>query len=167
MSDETTAAEPTTDQSALADEVAKWKALSRKNEERYKEYRALAEKAESETSAAVESARAEISTQIRAEYAPKLVRLAFEAESSGRNVDLDKVMGHLNLDGFVSESGDPDRDAIRGLLDDIAPVKKDDPAPPPVGLFQGARGSTPTATVRPPNPGESTTAYIDALLNGA
>lgn len=70
---------------------------------------------------AIEKAREEE----RSKYAPVLVSAAFKAEAAGRlEADkLDALTKHLNVAAFIGADGAVDSEAVKTLIDSIAPAK--------------------------------------------
>lgn len=150
---ETTSTETTTeapDVDALKAELDKWKALSRKNEEKAKsnakEMKAFEDwKASqlSETERAIEDAKASVRAEVAAEYGAKLARSAFVSAAEGRLTDPKAVLARIDVTQFLDADGEPDAKAIGEFLDSIAPAQKEqepDQQPTFEGLFQGSRG---------------------------
>jgi hypothetical protein len=131
-------------------EAEKWKAQSRKNEadkkenaKKLKEYDAWKESQLSENERAVMAAREEGAASVRAEFSAKLAATAFKSAAAGRLADPEKVLARVDVAQFLTDSGDPDEEAIADFIDSIAPAKADTETPAPAsGLFQaqGARG---------------------------
>lgn len=140
-----------------------WKSMSRKHEGRAKENLTRAEAAEAANADAVSAARAEALSEVT----PRLVRLAFEVEFAGREVDLDALLAHVNVSSFVADDGELDREAISKLAATLAPKVAPAPAGPGAALFQGARGKgTGAKGVTPPLNGDSLTQWINKTMNG-
>ncbi|MCR8576471.1 hypothetical protein [Streptomyces sp. Isolate_219] len=152
MSEETT--ETTTDTTteapdveALKADVEKWKALSRKNEEKakanakdVKEFEAWKASQLSETERAIEDAKAAVRAEVAAEYGAKLARTAFLSAADGRLKDAKAVLSRVDVTQFLDADGEPDTKAIGEFLDGIAPAQQEQEQTPNEGLFQGARG---------------------------
>lgn len=146
-----TGTETTTDETPEADtapdltsEVEKYKALARKHEDRAKanaaavrELESLKQQTMSDTEKAIQVARAEARAEVVREYATKVVDAEVRAATAGRNIDVDALLDGLDRSRFVTEDGEPDRDAITAWVDRIAP-KPTDPVAPDLG--QGTRG---------------------------
>lgn len=140
-----------------------WKASSRKWEERSKANLERVEQLEAATADAVSAARSEALSEVT----PRLVRLAFEVEFAGRDVDLDALLAHVNIASFVDGSGELDREAISKLAATLAPKSPPGPTAPGSALFQGARGKgTAKSGITPPLNGESLPQWLNKTLNG-
>lgn len=127
----------------LQAEVDKWKALSKKNEDRAKanataakELEDLKAKSMSEQEKAVATAKEEGKTEARRESALRLVDAEVRAAAAGRKVDVDALLEGLDRTRFVDDDGEPDTKGISAWLDKLAP--KDGR----VDLGQGARGGS-------------------------
>lgn len=153
MSEETTETTTATtteapDVEALKADVEKWKALSRKNEEKAKanakDVKAFEDwKASqlSETERAIEEAKAAVRAEVAAEYGAKLARTAFLSAADGRLKDAKAVLSRIDVTQFLDADGEPDTKAIGEFLDGIAPAPQEpEQQTPNEGLFQGARG---------------------------
>lgn len=143
---ETTEEAPTATVESLQAEVDKWKAQSRKNEERAKanakaqrDLDELRQQSMTEQERAVEAARAEARTEVLKEVAETRVADAFRVAAAGRGIDVDELLDGINLSRFVTDDG-PDTGAISAFVEKIAPAKSDDGDPFP-DLGQGARAS--------------------------
>ena len=143
--------QPETD---LAKEVEKWKALSRKNQERAtansEAAKKLAEiedanKTEQEKliAEAVKATRGEVLSEV----GQKLAAAKIEAALTGIVPDPSSVVEDLNLGKYLTEDGDVDVDAVKALREkfsSIAGTKK----PAEVDLKQGAQGKRPDISSR-------------------
>lgn len=149
---ETPAPEPTAAPSLedLQAEVDKWKALSRKNEDKARanaqaqsELERLRQESMTEQERAVEQARQEARQQTLAEVGTLRVSDAFRVASAGKSIDIDALIEGVNLAGFLGDDGQPDIDKVEGWVERIAP-KIDQPTTPTVpDLGQGARPTPP------------------------
>lgn len=122
----------------LEAELAKWKAQSRKHEDRAKANSAAAREldelraqAMSEQERAVHEARLEARREASTEFASKLVVAELRAKAAGRLADtqLDAILGAVDTATFVTESGDVDMDRVAAYIDGIAPAPVEPPAP--------------------------------------
>lgn len=139
-----TTEEPSPD--VLQAEVDKWKALSRKHEEKAKANAAAAKELEqvrmssmSDQEKAVETARAEARAEALREVGSVRVDDAVRIAAAGREVDVDALLEGLDRSRFLTDDGQPDTDAVTAWVDRIAPVKEATPSFPDLG--QGARGT--------------------------
>lgn len=135
---------PDTGAPDLASEVEKWKAQSRKHEERAKananaakELETLKQASMSELEKAVERAKAEGHAEAITKLGAERVADAIRVATAGRDLDVDALLEGLDRSRFLTESGEPDREAITAWIERIAP--KSEPKTPDLG--QGARGS--------------------------
>jgi membrane protein involved in colicin uptake len=126
----------------LQSEVDKWKALSKKNEDRAKananaakELEELRAKTMSEQEKAVAAAKAEGRTEALKEASVLFVDAEVKAAAAGRKIDVDKLLAGLDRSAFLNDEGKPDTKAIEDYLDGIAPR---DGRP---DLGQGTRGT--------------------------
>lgn len=89
----------------------------------------------SELDKAVKAARDEARAEVVREFGQKLAAGIIKAELSQRMkpADADALIGDLNLAKYVGEDGEVDSDAIKSLIDRVAPKVQTD-------LGQGARG---------------------------
>lgn len=150
--DETTQDDTGTDTdpaAALQAELDKWKALSKKHEDRAKANAAAAKELETfrkasmtEQEQAVEAAREEGRRQAMQEASAGRVEDALRAAAAGR-LDADALIENVDRTRFLTEDGQPDREAIAAWVDRIAP--KDDGTPKVPDLGQGTRPSQTTA----------------------
>lgn len=126
-----------------ADEVAKWKAMARKHEDRAKanaaaakELEALKASAMTDQEKAVAEAAAKARAEVLAEVGGSLVESAFKVAATGRPVDIDTMLDGLDRAKFLTDDGKPDVERIAAWIDKVAP------APTPAkakDLGQGAR----------------------------
>ncbi len=143
---------------SLAADLAKWKELARKNEQRAKENASAAkrlaeieEQSKTETERLLDGARKETAQQVRAEivgtFGQRLARQSFRAAAAQRNPEFDAVavLDDINLARYVGDDGEPDEDAIRAAVERLVPqggrVRGD--------VGQGVRNTAPVAEVRP------------------
>lgn len=142
-------------------EAEKWKANSRKNEadkkanaSKIKEYEDWKASQLSEHEKALNDAREEGASAVRAEYAAKLAESAFKGAAKGRIADVDSVLSKLNVAQFLTDSGDVDESAITAFIDAIAPVQPESTQQPQTdpmaGLFQ-AQGAVSQSNALPLN----------------
>lgn len=146
---ETDTVDPAEALAAAQAEVGKWKALSRKNEDKAKatakDLKAFEDwKASqlSDSERAIEEAKAAARAEVVAEYSGKLARTAFLGAAAGRLENAYAVLSRLDVAQFLCDDGEVDQNAIAEFLDSIAPAAKapETPAAPqPNGLFQGTR----------------------------
>lgn len=132
----------------LAAEVDKWKAQSRKNEERAKANAAAAKELEalkastmSETEKAVAEAKAAGRAEALAELGAARVEDAVRVALAGRNADVDALLEGMDRSRFLDDDGQPDRDGIAAWVDRIAPAPTEPPTPVVPDLGQGVRGA--------------------------
>lgn len=125
-------------------EADKWKALSRKHEERAKanaEAAAELEKIRNESltdseksEKAIENAKAEGRAEALKEVSLRLVDAEFRVASSGRNVNVDALLEGLDRTRFINEEGEVDSEKVKTFIDGLTPQPKTD-------FGQGPRGS--------------------------
>lgn len=139
-----TKAEPATETETV-DEVAKWKALSRKNEQRAqenadakRELDALRKQHESDQERAVREAIENTRAEVIGEVGQERVADAFRLAVAGLNVDIDKLLDGVNVSRFLGDDGSPLRDEIKAWVDEFAHVPEE---PTRLDLGQGSRGS--------------------------
>lgn len=118
-----------TDTASLEAEVAKWKDLARKHEERSKTNSAAAKELETlrqqsmtDQEKAVAQAKIEAKAEAFREVGGKLVAAEIRAAAAGRPLDVDALLEGLDASRFVGDDGEPDRSAIVKWIDRIAPV---------------------------------------------
>lgn len=114
----------------------KWEDRAKANAGAAKELEELRKQHESEQDRAVREARETARSEVLAELGSARVADAFRVAAAGRGLDVDEVLDGINLAKFLSEDGNPDRDAVQAFVDRIAPAQET--APPDLG--QGARG---------------------------
>ena len=127
----------------LQAEVEKWKALSRKNEQRAKANDEAAKQLEelrksqlTDQERLIESAKEETRKALRFEFAEKIVDAELKSNLNGRVLEGGALLD-FNKSSFITEDGDVDSEAIQAWVD--AHSTKTDLPKPDVG--QGARGS--------------------------
>lgn len=154
ISDDTT--ETTASVDDLQAELAKWKAQSRKHEDRAKANAAAARELDelrakhmTEQERAVHEARAEARREALAEASSKLVAAELRARAAGRmNAEqLEVLLGAVDTRTFTTDTGDVDVERVAAYIDGIAPAPIDTPPPTPgfPDLGQGNRGASNTA----------------------
>lgn len=150
-----------------AAEIAKWKALSQKHEERAKSNAAAAKELESfkqqtmtDTEKAVQAARLEGRTEGVRTASEKIARAEIRAAAAGRNVNVDALLEGIDPTRFLDDEGEPDTKAIAAWMDKIAPVGDEKPRGPR-DLGQGVRGGQ-----APPLNGDPLVKSLTQLLGG-
>lgn len=153
------ATEPDTgDVTDWAAEAEKWKSQARKHEERAKANAKAAKELEefrqqsmSEAERAIEQARTEARQQAFAEVGSKVAAAEIRAAATGRMSpeQVSTLLENLNVDRFIGDDGEVDREAVARFVDGIAPQ-------PPE--------TTTTATAL--DLGQGTRSTHDAALNG-
>jgi hypothetical protein len=125
-------------------------------QKRYADYDSLKEKAAradaldnelaSETEKAVRAAREEERKQVQAQTTPRLVRAEFRAAAKGvlSNEQLNGLLEDVDLNRFITDTGDVDEERIAKKISALAPPVEDKPRFPDLG--GGKRGSNSTAT---------------------
>lgn len=141
----------------LQAEVEKWKAQSRKHEQRakdsagaQKELDALKAQHMSETDKAIAQAKAEARTEALAEAGAKIARAEFKAAVGERLDDdgFDALLEGLDLKAFLDDNGDVDTSKIRSFVDRVVPKQEVNGYQPP-DLGQGSRGTKATGSKDP------------------
>jgi len=129
--DSTTSTDTTTDTADTADEVAKWKALARKHEDRAKANEAAKKELEklqaasmTEQEKAIAEAKAAARTEALAEFGTSLVDAEFKAASAGREFDLPALLENLDRTKFLGPNGKPDAARIGEFVSKLAPAKR-------------------------------------------
>ena len=135
-----TEAEPTEPEATAAPEVDleaevnKWKALSRKHEDKAKanakaqqELDRLRQESMSEQERAVEAARQQARSETLA----------------GRDIDIDSVLDAVDLSKFLDDDGHPDTVKVGDWVERIAPLPETSATPKVPELGQGARPTPP------------------------
>jgi hypothetical protein len=127
----------------LAAEVAKWKALSRTNEARWKdasrELDQLRQAQMSEADRALEQARNETRTATLAEVGGRLAAAELRAHAATAGVELPPA-DYLNLGAFIGEDGSPNADAIASFVTSLPKPATEPEFPQGIGL--GRQGGT-------------------------
>ena len=90
----------------------------------------------------VAEAKAAARAEALAEVGSKLVSAEIRAAAAGRleAMALDALISALDARRFITDEGEPDRDAIAAFIEGIAPKPQDDGRSPLLDLGQGARG---------------------------
>lgn len=148
---ETATETATVDAKELMAEVDKWKAQSRKHEERAKanskaadELEQLRKQSMNEQERAVAEAKALGRAEALAEVSGQLVDAAVKVAAAGRLEDdaLDTLLDGLDRAKFLDESGQVDKAKVGAFVERIAPKPSEDTG---TALFpdlgQGARGN--------------------------
>lgn len=127
----TATATTTTETTDTAEEVAKWKALARKHEDRAKANEAAKKELEklqaaqmSDTEKAVAEAKASGRAEALAEFGTSLVDAEFKAASAGRDLDLPELLENLDRSKFLGDDGKPDAARIGQFVAKLAPTKR-------------------------------------------
>lgn len=167
--DESTEDTNDTDEQQAAAPANSWKAPTSQEEldkiiaarvarvqKRYADYDSLKEKAAradaldnelaTETEKAVRAAREEERKEIQAKTTPRLVRAEFRAAAKGvlSTEQLDSLLEDVDLNRFITDTGDVDEDRIAKKISALAPPKEEKPRFPDLG--GGKRGGNSTAT---------------------
>lgn len=150
--------EPTTDQPPATGEKdwkaeyerlqansRKWEERAKANAEAAKELEKLREQSMTDQERAVAEAAAKARADALAEVAGERVADAIRAVAAGRVADVDALIDGINPGRFLDDNGTPDREAIGGWLDKVAPAPQEPTAPTFPDLGQGARGGQPMA----------------------
>lgn len=137
----------------LEAEAEKWKAQSRKNEDRAKENKkardeldALHKASMSDTDRAIAEAREAGRSEALSTAGARLVDADIRVAAAGRTVDVDALLEGLDRSKFLTDDGEPDSDAIKAWVDRIAPAQaeqEEGPLGSGLDLGQGSRQSTP------------------------
>lgn len=129
--DSTTSTDTTTDTADTADEVAKWKALARKHEDRAKANEAAKKELEKLQAAqmtdqekAIADAVAKARAEVMAEVGSSLVDAEFKAASAGFTLDVDALLENLDRRKFMGDDGKPDKARIGEFVTKLAPAKR-------------------------------------------
>lgn len=127
------------------DELARWKALARKHEDRAKansaaarELDELRQKTMSETEKAVAAARDEGRKEAAKTLGARLVDAEVKIAVAGRGVNVDALLDGLDRTRFLTDDGEPDTKAIAQWVDKLVPAGGQLGRP---DLGQGARGA--------------------------
>lgn len=111
----------------LEAEVEKWKALAKKHEDRAKGNAAKARELE----------------EALVEVGSRLVDAEFRVVTAGRGLDVDALLDGLDRSKFLTDTGEPDGDAVKSWVDRIMPASTEPQAPlSAIDLGQG-NASTP------------------------
>lgn len=125
-------------------EAEKWKALSQKTEKDAKrtagELKRLQAASMSDQEKVVAEAEAKGRAQALADMAQRLVDAEVRASAAGRGIDADALLDGLDRSRFVTDDGEPDREAIEQFLDRLAPKQQ----AKRLDLGQGARDGAAT-----------------------
>ncbi|MFI6052783.1 hypothetical protein ACIBCO_22210 [Streptomyces violascens] len=118
------------DTAALTAEVAKWKALSRKNETAFKaadkQLTDFRQASMTEQERAIEAARAEARTAALSEVGSQLVAAELRAEAASTGATL-PAADYLNLARFLGEDGQLDTNAISSFVTSLSPSTPQQP----------------------------------------
>lgn len=142
-------------------DVEKWKAQSRRHEERAKANSAAARELDelkrsqmNDQEKAVQTARDETRTEVLREVGSKLVDAKIEAASTGRLSDEQRkaLLENLDRGRFLTDDGDVDTDKVTAFVDSIAPANGQGTSTPPANnglndMGQGRRGGNTTPSV--------------------
>lgn len=133
----------TPDVESLTAELSKWKAQSRKHEERSKanataaaELEQLRAQSMTDQEKAVEQARAEARAEALQEAGRGRAVDAIRAAAAGRPVDVEALIEAVDTTQFLGETGEPDRAAIDAWVSRVAPERNAETR----DFGQGARG---------------------------
>ncbi|MGK5626993.1 hypothetical protein [Streptomyces sp. URMC 123] len=123
VSTETVAAgEGRPDVAALQAEIDKWKSLSRKNEDRFKqastELEGFRQSQMTDVEKAIEAAKVEARAAALSEVGAKLVNAELRAASSAAGAALPGAE-YLNLSSFMGEDGNPDSARIEAFVSSL------------------------------------------------
>lgn len=132
----------TPDATMLQAEIDKWKALSRKNEERFKsasqELDGFRQSQMSDTEKAIEAAKVEARNAALSEVGTRLVNAELRAASSAAGVTLPGAE-FLNLDSFLDEDGNPSSARIQEFVSSLPTPSSEPTYAQNIGL--GRQGS--------------------------
>ncbi|MFH8346780.1 hypothetical protein [Streptomyces sp. NPDC018045] len=119
---ETPASDSTHDIAALQAEVEKWKAMSRKNEDRFKaaslELEGTRRSSLGDHEKALEAARTEARQAVAAEFSTRLAEAELRAQAAKAGVELPGVE-YLNVAGFVSDDGGVNADLVTSFVSSL------------------------------------------------
>lgn len=145
----------TADGADTAAELAKWKDMARKHEERakanaaaVKELEQLKKSSMSDAEKAIATAREEARREVLAEVGASLVDSAVRAATAGRNLDADALLDGLDRKRFLGDDGKPDVDGIGQWIDRLAPKAAAGSKQQATDMGQGARGGGTPAQIR-------------------
>lgn len=135
-----------------AAELAKWKEMARKHEERAKanasaatELEKLKQQSMSDTEKAVAQAKTDGRLEALKEAGTRLVDAEVKAAAAGRDIDVPVLLQGLDRTAFLDADGNPDTKAITAWVDKLAPAtNRNANGRPDTG--QGNRGQAPPAT---------------------
>jgi hypothetical protein len=131
------------DKSATDDDAAKWKKLSRQNEQAAKKLRReldeLRKKSMTDDDRALEDAKAAARAEVLAEVGAERVAAAFERALAGTDVDVDELVDGLNVAKFIDDDGHVDRDAVSAFVKRLGVTSSSSSKRSPVDMGQGAR----------------------------
>jgi hypothetical protein len=112
----------TPDVASLQAEVDKWKALSRKNEDRFKatsaELDQFRQASMSDADKAIEAAKAEARTAAFAEVGTRIADAELRAQAASAGVELPSAE-FLNMSRFVGSDGSVDSDAVTAFVSSL------------------------------------------------
>ena len=118
----------TTDEAATAEEVAKWKALARKHEDRAKANEAAKKELEKLQAAsmtdqqkAIAEAAAKARAEALAEVGSSLVDAEFKVAAAGLSLDVPTLLESLDRSKFIGDDGKPDAQRIGEWVNKLAP----------------------------------------------
>lgn len=138
-------ATPETDVTDYKAEAAKWKSLSKKNEDRAtaniaaaKELERLRRDSMSDLEKAVSVARDEARRDAFRETGGRIVDAELRGALNGRNLDVDTLLEGIDRSRFLTDDGEPDTKAIRRWVDKIAPLPDPNRVPRVAGGPRGA-----------------------------
>ncbi|MES9589970.1 hypothetical protein ABWK57_14075 [Streptomyces sp. NPDC094045] len=121
ITNEQTATE-TPDVTALQAEIEKWKALSRKNEDRFKtasqELDGFKQASLTDHEKAIEAARHEARTAVAGEFSTRLAEAELRAQAAKARVDL-PGLEYLNVGSFVGEDGSVNTASITSFISSL------------------------------------------------
>jgi hypothetical protein len=90
----------------------------------------LQKKSMSDADKAIADAREEGRTEARTEASRRIAAVEFRAAAHGKLADPDAALELLDLGRLVGDDGEPDRDAIKAVIDRLAPVSAPSPKVP-------------------------------------
>ncbi len=115
----------------------KWEDRAKANAAAARELEQLRQQHESDQERAIREAVDAARTEERSRLSADRVADAFRAAAAGRDVDVDELVSGINPARFLSDDGNPDRDAVQEWIDKVAPARESSP----LDLAQGARHS--------------------------
>lgn len=128
-------------------EAAKWKAMSRKVEDKLKAKNDEAAKASmTESEKATADAEAKGRKAAAREYGEKLAAAKFETAAAKAGVDLGELMEDLSMSRFVDDDGEIDSEAIAKAVKKFAKLAPKPSAGKSGGEFTGGSGAGPAIT---------------------